>query len=85
MTWAYLLTELVGLLATATNIWANILLAHKSERGWVVRLLANALWLTFGIVSGSLANTLNSLIFAGINIYALRRWRRERLASKDLK
>jgi hypothetical protein len=73
-------TEAVGLAAFATNVWANILLARKAEAGWVVRLVANAFWLAFGIIAFSIANILNSVTFAVINVYALRRWRRERLA-----
>jgi hypothetical protein len=73
------LTEAVGLLAFATNVWANILIARKSETGWIIRLVSNVFWLAFGIIALSIANMLNAVTFAAINIYGLRRWRRERL------
>lgn len=79
MTYARVLTEVVGLVAFATNVWANILIARKSETGWLVRLVSNAFWLAFGIAALSVANMLNAVTFAAINIYGLRRWRRERL------
>lgn len=75
------LIELVGVLGFVTNVWANILLARKSETGWAIRLIANVLWLAFGIAAFSFANILSSVVFAGINVYGWRRWRRERLSS----
>lgn len=74
-----ILIELVGILAFLSNVWANILIAHKKESGWVVRLGSNALWLAFGIAALSLANILNAVTFAVINVYGLRRWRKERM------
>ena len=73
------LVEAVGIVAFGTNVWANILIARKSESGWIVRLVSNAFWLAFGIAALSLANILNAVTFAAINVYGLRRWRRERL------
>lgn len=75
--------EAVGILGFITNVWANLLLARKSETGWAIRLGANALWLVYGLAIFSLANILSSVVFAGINIYAWRRWRRERLMIDD--
>jgi hypothetical protein len=74
--------EAIGIAAFATNVWANILIARKSETGWVVRLVSNAFWLAFGIVAFSFANILNAVVFAGINVYGLLRWRKERLMPK---
>ena len=73
------LVETVGIVAFGTNVWANLLIARKSEAGWIVRLVSNAFWLAFGIAALSLANILNAVTFAAINVYGLRRWRRERL------
>lgn len=75
------LIEAVGIVAFLTNVWANILIARKSETGWVVRLVSNAFWLAFGIAAFSVANILNAVTFAGINVYGLLRWRRERLGA----
>ncbi len=73
------MVEIVGILAFLTNVWANILIARKSETGWIIRLVSNVLWLAFGIWALSIANILNAITFAGINIYGLTKWRRERL------
>ena len=75
------LADVIGILAFATNVWANLLIARKSEFGWIVRLAANVFWLMSGIWMNSVAIILNSVVFAGINIYGLRKWRRERLVS----
>ena len=76
------LVEAIGIVAFATNVWANILIARKSEAGWIVRLVSNAFWLAFGIAALSLANILNAVTFAAINVYGLRRGRRERLEGR---
>lgn len=73
--------ELVGIVAFLTNVWANILIARKAESGWVVRLVSNVWWLAFGIAAASLANVLNAVTFAAINVYGLLRWRRERITA----
>jgi hypothetical protein len=78
-----MLIELIGIIAFITNVWANLLIARKSEAGWVVRLVSNVFWLAFGIAALSIANILNAVTFAGINIYGLQRWRKERLMPKS--
>lgn len=77
-----MLVEFIGILAFIANVWANLLIAHKHESGWTVRLVSNALWLAFGIGAMSLANILNSVTFAGINVYGLLHWRKERMQPK---
>lgn len=72
--------EIIGVLGFVTNVWANILLARKTEAGWIIRLGANVLWMVYGLAIVSLANILSSGVFAVINVYGWRRWRRERLA-----
>lgn len=76
--------ETIGVLGFVANVWANILVARKLESGWIVRLVANALWLAYGLAIISIANILSSIVFTAINIYALRRWRRERLRPKTV-
>lgn len=76
------LIEIIGVIAFLTNVWANILIARKSETGWVIRLVSNVFWLAFGIFAFSIANILNSITFMVINIYGLMRWRRERLRAQ---
>lgn len=79
---ASMIFELVGLIGFAVNVWSNVLIARKTEAGWIWRLAANVLWLAYGIATLSVANIVSSITFAGINIYGLRRWRRERLMPK---
>src|SRR5262245_39483980 len=74
-----MLGEAVGIVAFATNVAANLLLARKSEAGWVIRLVSNVFWLAFGLIEHSIANTLNSVTFACINVYGLAKWRRDRM------
>jgi hypothetical protein len=72
------LVETIGILGFLANVWANILIARLHESGWFVRLAANGLWLAYGIAILSIANILSSIVFAGINLYGLRHWRRVR-------
>ena len=70
--------EAVGIAAFITNVVGNLLLARKSERGWWVRIVSIVLWFFYARNTASLAMTLNSVTFFGINIYGLIHWRRER-------
>ena len=70
------ITEAIGIVGSIANIWGNLLIAQKSERGWVVRLLGNALWIAFGILTLSVANLVNSSLFAVTNVYGMVQWRR---------
>lgn len=83
MTTTRLIFEAIWILGFVANVWANLLIAQKSETGWIVRLVANVLWLAYGIVVVSLANILSSVTFAAINVYGLRRWKRERLSASS--
>lgn len=70
-----------GFAAFASNVWGNILLARKSETGWWIRIVSILLWGAYGWAASSLPNLANAVVFLGINIYGLLKWRRERLAS----
>lgn len=70
----------MGLLAFATNVWGNILLTRKSERGWWVRIVSIVLWFIYARNTSSLAMTANSVTFFGINCYGMWKWRKERKA-----
>ncbi len=72
-----LVQEAIGLGGFATNVLGNMLLAHKSQRGWGVRIASNMLWLVYAGSSSSFAMTANGVTFMGINVYGWWKWRRE--------
>lgn len=67
--------ELVGFAATALNIWGNWLLTDKKASGWPVRLVCNGAQLAYGVLIGSMAVSVNALVFAVINCVGMYRWR----------
>lgn len=75
--------ELIGIAAFLTNVVGNLLLARKSERGWYIRIVSIVLWFIYAQGTTSLAMTLNSITFFGINVYGLVHWRRERLRASQ--
>jgi hypothetical protein len=77
-----ILVECVGVFAFITNVIGNLLLARKSERGWWIRIVSIVAWFIYAQNTASLAMTLNSITFFGINIYGLLKWRAERLAKQ---
>lgn len=70
--------ELFGWLAFAVNVWGNLALTSLSVRGWVIRLVANALWLVYAARVGATALLANHVLFAVINLYGWWRWSRLR-------
>lgn len=66
----------IGLLAFVLNVWGNLELTKVGNRGHVIRLVANAVWITYSITCGAWALTANHIVFAGINVLGYVRWRR---------
>lgn len=73
-----IIIEVLGFLAMGLNIWANIQLARMKDSGWILRLVCNAIWLIVGVMMLSPSIIANSLVFTGINIYGIRKWRAAR-------
>lgn len=74
------LWQILGWVAFALNVWGNLALTTKGVRGWVIRVFSNACWIPYGLATTAWALTANHVLFAGINIYGWRRWRREEIA-----
>ena len=67
----------VDWLAMITTFLSLYYLGKKKRRGFIYGLAANASWLTFGVMAGSLANVLANTIFAALNVKGYRHWSRE--------
>jgi nicotinamide riboside transporter PnuC len=72
--------EAIGVGGFITNVLGNMLLAHKSQRGWGVRIASNLLWLAYAGQTSSFAMTANGVTFMGINVYGWWKWRKEQRA-----
>lgn len=77
-----ILIECVGIFAFITNVIGNLMLTRKNEHGYSIRIVSIVLWFIYAYNTASLAMTLNSITFFGINVYGLRRWRRERFEAE---
>lgn len=71
------LWNVLGWVAAALNVVGNLALTTKSVHGWVIRLVSNACWLPYGIVTGAWAITANHALFVLINGYGWWKWTRE--------
>lgn len=76
MTWEEWIAQGVGFVAFALNVWGNLELTKVGNRGHVIRLVANAVWIAYSITCGAWALTANHIVFAGINVLGYTRWRR---------
>lgn len=74
--------QLLGLVAFALNVWGNLLLTTASNRGHIIRLCSNAVWIVYSPLVGAWALLLNHMTFAGINVLGYRRWHRMRVEQK---
>lgn len=70
------LWQVLGWVAFALNVWGNLALTTKGSRGWIIRIFSNACWIPYGLCTSAWALTANHLLFAGINVYGWRKWRR---------
>lgn len=71
--------QCIGIAAFALNVWGNLELTTASNRGHIIRLFSNAVWIIYAPLVGAWALLLNHLTFAGINVLGFRRWRRLRV------
>jgi hypothetical protein len=51
-------------------------LGRKKRSGFLYGLGANASWFTFGVMAGSVANSVANVVFAILNIRGYRHWRK---------
>jgi hypothetical protein len=72
--------EVIGIAGFLTNVGGNILIGRKSEHGYPVRLLSNALWVAYAWSAMSPSVVLNAVTFSALNVWYWRAWRRERKA-----
>ena len=68
--------QTIGLLAWVLNVWGNLELTKVGNRGHIIRLGANAVWIVYSITCGAWALTANHITFAAINVLGFVRWRR---------
>ena len=64
-------------LATACGLAGVYLLGNKSKFGFILFMLASLSWVTFGIMTGSIAIILGSSIFFLMHARGFWRWNRE--------
>ena len=64
-------------LATVCGLTGVFLLGNKNKYGFLVFMLASASWVTFGVITGSLAVILGSTTFLFLHLRGWLRWRRE--------
>lgn len=69
--------EVLGYVATASNVAGNLMLAKMGISGWVVRIATNLLYIAYALqVSDGMPVVANHILFLGINVYGWHIWRR---------
>jgi len=68
----------VDWLAMALTFLSLYFLGKKKRCGFVFGLGANASWLAFGVMAGSIANPAANVVFAILNINGYCHWSRSR-------
>ena len=64
-------------LATVCGLTGVYLLGNKSKIGFVMFMMASLSWSIFGIMTGSIAMTIGSLIFFSMHLRGFIQWRRD--------
>jgi len=62
---------------TAVGITGLYLVGRKKTVGWVVGIGAQALWIAFAIATRQYGFIVSAVAYAGVNVYNLRRWKKE--------
>lgn len=64
-------------LATACGLLGVYLLGNKNKIGFVLFMVASMSWITFGVLTGSVAVIIGSTIFLMMHLRGLLKWNRE--------
>lgn len=72
-----LLWTILGWLAFGLNVWGNLALATKSNKGWVIRVACNLCWMPYAIYTAAWALFANHCAFIVVNCYGWWKWRRD--------
>lgn len=64
-------------LATACGLTGVFLLGNKNKYGFLIFMMASASWVTFGVMTGSLAVIIGSTIFFVMHFRGWLKWRRD--------
>lgn len=64
-------------LATICGLTGVYLLGNKSKIGFVLFMMASTSWAIFGVMTGSIAMTIGSLIFFSMHLRGFLAWRRD--------
>ncbi len=67
----------VDWLATAAGLTGVYLLGNRSKFGFVLFMLSSTSWSIFGVMSGSIAMTVGSMIFFTMHLRGFLAWRRD--------
>lgn len=71
-------------LATGCGLLGVYLLGNKNKLGFVLFMVASMSWITFGIMTGSIAVIIGSTIFFTLHIRGFINWVREERALKNV-
>jgi nicotinamide riboside transporter PnuC len=64
-------------LATAAGLSGVYLLGNKRKLGFILFMVASTSWAIFGLMTGSIAMTLGSMIFFTMHLRGFLAWRRD--------
>lgn len=62
-------------IAASFSITGAYLIANKKWYGFLIAILSNFSWITFGYLTGSFALQLESIIYFCINLYGIYYWK----------
>lgn len=61
--------NIVGFVALAISLLGMLLLARKNRHGWKLRVLAGAVWVTYGCLLGAPPMIAASCTFLAVDVY----------------
>lgn len=70
-------------MATACGLLGVYLLGNKNKIGFILFMIASASWITFGVLTGSVAVIIGSSIFLMMHLRGFLMWNREAKILKE--
>lgn len=70
-------------MATVCGLLGVYLLGNKNKFGFVLFMIASMSWITFGVLTGSIAVIIGSAIFLMMHLRGLLKWNKEAKLLKE--
>jgi nicotinamide riboside transporter PnuC len=70
--------DMIGYVATALQLFGVYLNTKHKIICWTIWTISNVIWITYGILAGTMPVIVINICFAALNVYGFTQWRKKK-------